>query len=187
MRGVLRSESTVTDKYEFIESQKITEKKYAYPVAFMCAHLAVSQSGFYEWRSRPESATAERREYLKTLVRKAFDDSAETYGYRRVHAQLTRWGSGRTGTGQSPDARAGPGGLSATAPAHPDPGRSHGRTDPRPRGMRVHRRRTRRDDGRRYHVYLLRSGMMRGHQFDRRRIGWDNVVSRCPSTHRTLS
>jgi putative transposase len=81
----------VTDKYEFIESLKVDEKKYAYPVTFMCAHLDVSRSGFYEWRSRPESATAERREYLKLLVRKAFDDSDETYGYRRVHAQLGRW------------------------------------------------------------------------------------------------
>jgi transposase InsO family protein len=58
----------------------------------MCERLAVSKSGFYEWRSRPESATAERREHLKLLIRKAFDDSDETYGYRRVHAQLARWG-----------------------------------------------------------------------------------------------
>lgn len=91
MCGVLCSESTVTEKYEFIESQKTSEKKYAYPIEFMCVIVAVSKSGFYEWRSRPESATAERREYLKILVRKAFDDSDETYGYRRVHAQLARW------------------------------------------------------------------------------------------------
>jgi transposase InsO family protein len=81
----------VTDKYEFIESQKSEEQKYAYPVTFMCAHLSVSTSGFYEWRSRPESATAERREKVKLLVRKAFDDSDETYGYQRIHAQLVRW------------------------------------------------------------------------------------------------
>lgn len=91
MCGVLCSESTVTEKFEFIESQKIDEKKYAYPVAFMCEHLVISKSGFYEWRSRPESATAERREHLKLIIRKAFDDSDETYGYRRVHAQLVRW------------------------------------------------------------------------------------------------
>jgi transposase InsO family protein len=82
----------VTEKYEFIESLRIDDGKYAYPVAFMCERLAVSKSGFYEWRSRPESATAERREHLKLLIQKAFDDSDETYGYRRVHAQLARWG-----------------------------------------------------------------------------------------------
>ena len=80
----------MTEKYEFIESLRIDDGKY--PVAFMCERLAVSKSGFYEWRSRPESATAERREHLKLLIRKAFDDSDETYGYRRVHAQLARWG-----------------------------------------------------------------------------------------------
>jgi putative transposase len=82
----------VTEKYEFIESLRIDGGKYAYPVAFMCERLEVSKSGFYEWRSRPESATAERREHVKLLIRKAFDDSDETYGYRRVHAQLARWG-----------------------------------------------------------------------------------------------
>ncbi|WP_051116294.1 IS3 family transposase [Amycolatopsis nigrescens] len=82
----------MTDKYEFIESHKVDEKKYAYPVLFMCTHLEVPTSGFYEWRSRPESATAERRGKLKVLVRKAFDESDETYGYRCVHAQLRRWG-----------------------------------------------------------------------------------------------
>ncbi|MFI1184650.1 IS3 family transposase, partial [Streptomyces sp. NPDC020799] len=46
----------------------------------------------YDWRSRPESATARRREELKMLIRKAFEDSDSTYGYRRLHAQLHRWG-----------------------------------------------------------------------------------------------
>ena len=74
-----------------METQKIGDAKYAYPVTFMCDMLDVSRSGFYEWRNRPESATAERREYLKLLIGKAFDDSDETYGYRRIHAQLQRW------------------------------------------------------------------------------------------------
>lgn len=65
--------------------------KYAFPVDYMCLRLGVSRSGYYEWRSRPESATAQRREYLKLLITKAFDDSDQTYGHRRVHAQLQRW------------------------------------------------------------------------------------------------
>jgi len=48
--------------------------------------------GYYEWRTRPTSATAARRERLKLLVARAFTDSDGTYGYRRVHAQLARWG-----------------------------------------------------------------------------------------------
>jgi transposase InsO family protein len=91
MRSVLRPGSPVAEKYEFLESLKIDERKYAYPVAFMCRHLNISKSGFYEWRARPQSATAQRRDRLKSLITKAFDDSGQTYGYRRVHAQLARW------------------------------------------------------------------------------------------------
>ena len=40
----------------------------------------------------PESATAKRRGNLALYVKKSFDDSDETYGYRRVHADLAVWG-----------------------------------------------------------------------------------------------
>jgi len=52
----------------------------------------VSRSGYYEWRDRPLSLTARRREDLKLLINKSFEDSDETYGYRRVHADLAAWG-----------------------------------------------------------------------------------------------
>ena len=52
----------------------------------------MSRSGFYEWRNAPESATAKRRGELALYVKKSFDDSDETYGYRRVHADLAAWG-----------------------------------------------------------------------------------------------
>jgi transposase InsO family protein len=77
----------VTDKYEFIDGEKDH-----YPTVSMCVWLEVSRSGFYEWAKRPESATARRREQLKILITKSFTDSDGTYGYRRVHAELTRWG-----------------------------------------------------------------------------------------------
>jgi transposase InsO family protein len=57
----------------------------------MCRWLGVSPSGFYEWRSRQESAAEERRRQLRLLITKIFEDSDGTYGYRRVHAQLERW------------------------------------------------------------------------------------------------
>ena len=58
----------------------------------MCTWLSVSASGFFDWRQRPDSATARRRQRLAALIREAFETSDETYGYRRIHAQLARWG-----------------------------------------------------------------------------------------------
>jgi putative transposase len=58
----------------------------------MCVLLGVSRSGFYEWRDRPVSATASRREDLKELIVVSFEDSDGTYGYRRVRADLLDWG-----------------------------------------------------------------------------------------------
>lgn len=85
----------MSEMYEFIEAEKdaVTdagEKKYT--VTGMCVWLGVSTSGFYDWCSRPESATARRRAYLAVLIEKIFADSDETYGHRRIHAQLQRQG-----------------------------------------------------------------------------------------------
>lgn len=77
----------MSDSYEFLDGQK-----YAYPIVKMCESLEVSRSGFYEWRDRPASATAERREQLKVRIAKIFDDEDQTYGYRRMHAELARQG-----------------------------------------------------------------------------------------------
>jgi putative transposase len=85
----------VSDKFEFIDAQhaaQTTNTETALSTVKMCLLLGVSRSGFYEWRTRPASATAERREELKALVRISFDDSDGTYGYRRVHADLVAWG-----------------------------------------------------------------------------------------------
>lgn len=82
-------------RYEFIDEEKATKDVHGmkkYTITAMCGWLEVSTSGFYEWSDRPASATARRRENLGLLITKAFDDSDETYGYRRVHAQLARWG-----------------------------------------------------------------------------------------------
>ena len=77
--------------YEFIDVEYATSEA-APAITLMCRWLEVSKSGYYEWRSRPESAMAKRREELKLLIKKAFDDSDGTYGYRRVWWQLARWG-----------------------------------------------------------------------------------------------
>ena len=81
----------MSDVYEFIDAEYAISAA-APAITRMCAWLEVSKSGYYEWRSRPESATARRRAELKLLIRKAFDDSDGTYGHRRVWSQLARWG-----------------------------------------------------------------------------------------------
>lgn len=72
-------------KYEFIDAQKAL-----FPIVLMCAWAGVSRSGFYDWLTRPASATGQRRRELEALVAWVFDRSDGTYGYRRVHAELAR-------------------------------------------------------------------------------------------------
>jgi putative transposase len=83
-------------RYEFIDAEKGTKNpdgSRRYTIKQMCRWLKVSTSGYYEWLSRPASATALWRERLKPLIVKAFTDSDGRYGYRRIHEQLARWGA----------------------------------------------------------------------------------------------
>ena len=85
----------MSEKYEFIDAQYAEPPAagvYAPTITCMCKWLGVSKSGFYEWRSRPESAAWKRRKELKLLITRAFGDSDGTYGYRRIWSQLARWG-----------------------------------------------------------------------------------------------
>lgn len=74
-------------KYEFIDSHN-DDPAQTNPVTKMCLWLAVSTSGYYQWRSRPQSATAARRVMLAARIRYFFIASDGTYGYRRIHADL---------------------------------------------------------------------------------------------------
>jgi putative transposase len=81
--------------YEFIDAECADPPaggRHAPSIMCMCRWLGVSKSGFYEWRARPDSATAKRQQRLRLLIGKAFDDSDGTYGYRRITEQLARWG-----------------------------------------------------------------------------------------------
>ncbi len=86
----------MSDRFEFIDAeyaaQFSTTNTDAPSIVKMCAWLEVSRSGFYEWRDRPASATARRRDDLRLLIATSFEDSDGTYGYRRVHADLADWG-----------------------------------------------------------------------------------------------
>jgi putative transposase len=59
------------------------------PVQGACRTLEVSESGYYAWRSRPPSARTIRHAWLTDLIRQVHAASRDTYGSRRVHAELT--------------------------------------------------------------------------------------------------
>lgn len=63
-------------------------EKPSFPVARMCRWAQVSESGFYHWRRRTPSASAERRAMLAGEVARVFHGSNGVFGYRKVHAQL---------------------------------------------------------------------------------------------------
>ena len=81
----------MTEVYDFIDAEYATCVN-APAVTRMCAWLEVPESGFYDWRSRPESATAERRKKLALIIKAISGDSDSTYGYRRIAEQLARQG-----------------------------------------------------------------------------------------------
>lgn len=87
----------MSERFEFIETEcaasDLANHEEPPSIVKMCAWLEVSRSGFYEWRERPASATARRREELKLLIVHSFEESDGTYGYRRVHADLAGWGA----------------------------------------------------------------------------------------------
>jgi transposase InsO family protein len=85
----------VSDKFEFIDAECATlagDEACAPTITQLCEWLEVSKSGYYEWRSRPQSTAAKRRELLKIKVKALFEANNEEYGYRRMHAVLVRGG-----------------------------------------------------------------------------------------------
>lgn len=59
------------------------------PVETCCRLLGVSRQGYYRYRKRPTSNTQLRRQWLTGLIREIHTASRGTYGYRRIHAELT--------------------------------------------------------------------------------------------------
>ncbi len=59
------------------------------PVQAACRLLDVSESGFYDWRSRPPSQRAIRHAWLIDQIRAVHTASRGTYGVPRAHAELT--------------------------------------------------------------------------------------------------
>jgi transposase InsO family protein len=70
-------------RYAFID-----EHRDHWPVAVQCGVLAVSRSGYYAWRNRAPSLTAQQRATLTERIRQVHQASRATYGAPRVHAEL---------------------------------------------------------------------------------------------------
>jgi putative transposase len=70
--------------FEFVDANQAQ-----FPVSVMCRTLGVSTSGYYGWRDRPPSERALADEVLTEQIREVHQQSRQTYGYRRVTAELT--------------------------------------------------------------------------------------------------
>ena len=84
----------MSEKYEYIDAEYSTmpAEGDAPVVMQMCEWLEVSKSGFYDWRTRPQSESAQRRELLEIKIKALFEANNSEYGYRRIHAALVRGG-----------------------------------------------------------------------------------------------
>ncbi len=70
----------------------IARRRNQYPVDLMCQLLAVSRSGYYAWRSRPESQRAQDDRRLLVAIRRIHAASGGVYGSPRIWAELKEEG-----------------------------------------------------------------------------------------------
>ena len=68
--------------------QCIDYRRIQYPVAMMCRVLKVSRSGYYAWRTRPESARAKTDRELTQVVKRVHAESKGVYGSPKVRDEL---------------------------------------------------------------------------------------------------
>jgi putative transposase len=68
------------------------EQKGRYPLRILCRALRVSRSGFYDWRSRPESRRGKEELDLVRKIEQIHLSSRRTYGSPRIHAQMQAMG-----------------------------------------------------------------------------------------------
>ncbi|MBX3438490.1 MAG: transposase [Planctomycetaceae bacterium] len=70
----------------------IDDHRQQWPVSVQCRVLNVSRSGFYAGCACGESITAQRRAELAERIREVHQESRQTYGSPRVHAELLAQG-----------------------------------------------------------------------------------------------
>src|SRR3954468_8012245 len=74
---------TAEMRFRLIEDQRDVR-----PVRVMCDALSVSPSGYYAWRSRPESPREIANRDLLSDIRRVHADHRGRYGAPRIHAEL---------------------------------------------------------------------------------------------------
>ena len=81
---LLKAQSRPKRRWEVV-AQVVSE---GLPIEVTCRVVGVSVSGFYMWRKRKPSARAVRHAMVAEVIREVHDESRQTYGARRVHAEL---------------------------------------------------------------------------------------------------
>ena len=66
----------------------IAENRLVFAVRAMCRMLQVHPSGFYAWLREPLSQRALEDQRQTALLKQAWVDSGEVYGYRKLHDDL---------------------------------------------------------------------------------------------------
>jgi len=66
----------------------IEDHRDVWPVRVMCDALTVSPSGFYAWRSRPESPRKIANRELLADIQRVHAQHRERYGAPRIHVEL---------------------------------------------------------------------------------------------------
>jgi putative transposase len=74
-------------RYQFIR-----EHAAQFPIAQLCDVLDVARSGYYAWLTRPESVRAQEDTRLLKQMTAIHQKSRQTYGHRRIHAELRQDG-----------------------------------------------------------------------------------------------
>ena len=71
------------------------EHRSEFSVERMASVLNISQSGFYAWQKRPESARTQKRQRLDVEVRSIFEASDQRYGSEKITKALVERGYSR--------------------------------------------------------------------------------------------
>src|SRR5689334_22963806 len=75
----------------------IEDHRAVWPVRVMCDALSVSPSGYYAWRSRPESPCKIANRELLSDIQRVDAEYRGRYGAPRIHAELRAEGQSVSG------------------------------------------------------------------------------------------
>jgi putative transposase len=68
----------------------IAQYRKQFPITALCRVMQVSTSGYYAWRSRPESRRSCRNRALLVHIKAEHARSRKTYGWRRIHIEVQK-------------------------------------------------------------------------------------------------